>query len=147
MRSEPRLHHHPGPKPARQGREVMFCSVLLVLRPSPSIMSNSLRPQGLQPASLLCPQNSPGNDTGVHSYSLLQGIFLTLKSMGASSPRPEVIQQARMSQTPSLPQADDQLNMPSVECGPGQSLGISEYSSEPTGRLGCSCGRTVPPAS
>ena len=125
----------------------MFCSVLLVLRPSPSIMSNSLRPQGLQPASLLCPQNSPGNDTGVHSYSLLQGIFLTLKSMGASSPRPEVIQQARMSQTPSLPQADDQLNMPSVECGPGQSLGISEYSSEPTGRLGCSCGRTVPPAS
>ena len=31
----------------------------------------------LQPARLLCPWNSPGNNTGVGCHSLLQGIFLT----------------------------------------------------------------------
>ena len=40
-------------------------------------MSNSLRPQGLQPTKFLCPWNSPGKNTGVGSHSLLQGIFLT----------------------------------------------------------------------
>ena len=42
-----------------------------------SVMSNSLQPHGLQPARLLCPWNSPSKNTGVGSYSLLQGIFLT----------------------------------------------------------------------
>ena len=32
---------------------------------------------GLQPASLLCPWNSPEKNTGVGSHSLLQDIFLT----------------------------------------------------------------------
>ena len=36
-----------------------------------------LRPHGLQPASLHCPWNSPGNNTGVGYHFLLQGIFLT----------------------------------------------------------------------
>ena len=40
-------------------------------------MSNSLRPQGLQPTKFLCPWNSPGKNTGVAGHSLLQGIFLT----------------------------------------------------------------------
>ena len=43
-----------------------------------SVVSNSLQPHGLQPTRLLCPWNSPGKNTGVGSYSLLQGIILTL---------------------------------------------------------------------
>ena len=38
-------------------------------------MSNSLRPYGLQPATLLCPQDSPGKNTGVGCHALLWGIF------------------------------------------------------------------------
>ena len=37
----------------------------------------TLRPYGSQPASLLCPWASPGNNTGVGCLALLQGIFLT----------------------------------------------------------------------
>ena len=39
---------------------------------NPSVVSNSLRPHGLY-----SPWNSPGQNTGVGSLSLLQGIFLT----------------------------------------------------------------------
>ena len=43
-----------------------------------SVMSNSLRPHGLQPARRLCPWGSPpGQNTGVGCHALLQGIFLT----------------------------------------------------------------------
>ena len=42
-----------------------------------SVMSDSLRPHGLYPTRLLCPWNSPGQNTGVGSLSLLQGIFPT----------------------------------------------------------------------
>ena len=42
-----------------------------------SVVSNSLRPHGPQPARLLCPWNSPGKNTGAGRHSLLQGIFLT----------------------------------------------------------------------
>ena len=41
---------------------------------SHSVMSDSLRPHGLQPASLLYQWNSPGQNTGMGSHSLLQGI-------------------------------------------------------------------------
>ena len=44
---------------------------------SHSVVSNSLRPHGPQPARLLCPWNSPGKNTGVGCHSLLQGICLT----------------------------------------------------------------------
>ena len=37
---------------------------------------DSLQPHGLQPARLLCPQDSPGKNTGVGSHSFLQEIFL-----------------------------------------------------------------------
>ena len=42
-----------------------------------SVVSDSLRPHGLQPARLLCPWNSPGKNPGVRSHSLLQGTFPT----------------------------------------------------------------------
>ena len=41
------------------------------------VVSDSLRPHGLQPARLLCPQNFSGENTKVNIHSLLQGIFLT----------------------------------------------------------------------
>jgi len=40
-------------------------------------MSDSLLPQGLQPARLLYPWDSPGKSTGVGSHSLLWGIVPT----------------------------------------------------------------------
>ena len=45
-----------------------------------SVVSNSLRPHGLEPTRLLCPWDSPGKTTRVGFYSLLQEIFLTLGS-------------------------------------------------------------------
>ena len=45
-----------------------------------SVVSESFRPQKLQPARLLCPWHSPGKNTGVGSHSLLQRIFLTQES-------------------------------------------------------------------
>ena len=44
---------------------------------SHSIVSSFLQAHGLQPTRLLCPWNFPDKNTGVGSYSLLQGIFLT----------------------------------------------------------------------
>ena len=44
---------------------------------SHSVMSDSLRPSGLQPARLLCPWNSPDENTGVGCHFLLQGVFST----------------------------------------------------------------------
>ena len=42
-----------------------------------SVMSEPLRPHGLQPARLLCPWGSPGKNTGVDCHAHLPGIFLT----------------------------------------------------------------------
>ena len=44
---------------------------------SRSVMSNSLRSHGLQPARLHCPWNFLGKNTGVGCHSLLQGILPT----------------------------------------------------------------------
>ena len=44
---------------------------------SHSVVSDSLRSHGLQPARFLCPWNSPGKDTGVGGHFLLQGFCLT----------------------------------------------------------------------
>ena len=38
-----------------------------------SVLSDSLRPRGLQPARLLCPWDSPGKNAGVGCHALLQG--------------------------------------------------------------------------
>ena len=44
---------------------------------SRSVLSDSLRPHGLQPSRLLCLRNSPGKSTGVGCHSLLQGVLPT----------------------------------------------------------------------
>ena len=49
----------------------MFCCLIL---------SDSLQPHELWPARLLCPQDSPGTNTGVGYHFLFQGIFLTQES-------------------------------------------------------------------
>ena len=41
-----------------------------------SVMSDSLRIHGPQPAMLLCPWEFPGKNTGVGCHFLLQGIFM-----------------------------------------------------------------------
>ena len=43
-----------------------------------AVLSDFLQPHGLQPASLLCPWDSPGKNIGVDSHALLQGIFPVL---------------------------------------------------------------------
>ena len=42
-----------------------------------SVMFDALRPHGQQPTTLLCPWDSPGENSRLGSHSLLQGIFLT----------------------------------------------------------------------
>ena len=42
-----------------------------------SVVSDSMRPCGLQPARLLCPCYTPGKNTGVGCRAHLQGIFPT----------------------------------------------------------------------
>ena len=56
---------------------VMFYIIKKVESESHSVVSDSLQPHGLQPTKLLCPWNSPGQNTGVGRRSLLQGIFPT----------------------------------------------------------------------
>ena len=58
----------------------MYLSTSLLLF-SHSVASDSLRPHGLQPAKLFSPWESPGKNTGVGCHFLLQGIFLTPKSI------------------------------------------------------------------
>ena len=47
---------------------------------SHSVMSDFLWSHGLRLTRLLCPWNSPGNNVGVGSHSLLQGILATQRS-------------------------------------------------------------------
>ena len=42
-----------------------------------SVVSDSLRPHGLQPTRLLCPWDFPGKTTGADCHFLLQGVFPT----------------------------------------------------------------------
>ena len=48
-----------------------MCSVNLL------VMSDSLQPHGLSPTRLLCPWDSPGKNTEMGCYFLLQGVFPT----------------------------------------------------------------------
>ena len=52
-------------------------SQLLLLLFSHWVVSDSLRPHGLQPTRLLCPWDLRGKNTGVGCHFLLQGIFPT----------------------------------------------------------------------
>ena len=52
-----------------------FVSMYLSDGESHLVVSDSLPPHGLSSARLICPWNSPGQNTGVGSHSLLQEIF------------------------------------------------------------------------
>ena len=56
---------------SRQEYWLLLCCV------SRSVVSDSLQPQGLEPSRLLCPWDSPGKNTGMGCYFLLQRIFPT----------------------------------------------------------------------
>ena len=66
-----------------------------------SVVSNSLQPHGLQPTSILCPWNSPGKNTGVGCYFLLQGIFLTQGSNSSLLHCRQVLYQLSLQESPS----------------------------------------------
>ena len=57
-------------KPAQRCKFIMCASVV-----SCSVVSDSLRPHGLQPTRLLCPWGFLGKISGVVCHFLLQGIF------------------------------------------------------------------------
>ena len=63
--------------PEHLWRRKGWCRKWTVVKVSHSVVSDSLQPRGLWPARILCPWGSPGKNTGVGSYSLLQGIFPT----------------------------------------------------------------------
>ena len=50
-----------------------------------SVVSDSVRPHGLQPTRLLCPWDSPGKNTGVGCHFLLQCMKVKSKSEVAQS--------------------------------------------------------------
>ena len=73
----------PLPSPT-ESKSLFFTSMSLLLpcmwsevKWSRSVVSDSLRPRGLEPTRLLCPWDSPGKNTGVGYHFLLQGIFPT----------------------------------------------------------------------
>ena len=55
----------------------MLMCVCVCVCVSCSVVSDCLRPHGLQPTRLLCLWDSPGKNTGVDCHSLLQRIFPT----------------------------------------------------------------------
>ena len=54
-----------------------WCLVLALFTFSFAVLSYLVMSDSLQPHGLYCPWNSPGQNTGVDSLSLLQGIFPT----------------------------------------------------------------------
>ena len=60
----------------------------LLLLFSCSVLSDCLQPCGLEPTRLLCPWNSPGENTGLDCHFLLQGIFLTYELNSCLLPLP-----------------------------------------------------------
>ena len=66
-----------------------------------SVMSNSLRLHGLEPARLLCPWDFPGKHTGTDSHSLLQGIFPTQGSNPSLLPCRQILYHLSHQRSPS----------------------------------------------
>ena len=116
-----------------------------------SVVSDSLRPHGLDPARFLCPWDSPGKSTRVGCHSLLQGIFLTrgwklhllhciLYSLGYLGSPQVSVKPAQTSQRPkpgsqgwglgprkegrtvSSPEGGGQLKSGAMQCGLNHSL-------------------------
>ena len=67
---------------------------------SGSVMSDSLRPHGLQPARLLCPGDSPGTNTGVGCHFPSPG---DLPDPGIEPGSPEVQADSLPSELPGKP--------------------------------------------
>ena len=67
------------PRSPRQTSEFTLDPSLLCMHACSlaSAVSDSLQPQGLQPARILCPWDSPGENTGMGCHALLQEIFPT----------------------------------------------------------------------
>ena len=61
----------------RKFLEVLFYHIAFSTVLNRSVVSNSLRPHGLQPSRLLCLWDFPGKNNGVGCHFLLQGIFPT----------------------------------------------------------------------
>ena len=68
---QPRFITQSQPHPHLCLWQILCCCI------SCSVMFNSLRPHGVQPARLLRQRNFPGKHTGVGCHFLLQGIFPT----------------------------------------------------------------------
>ena len=68
------LGHHRAEQSSSAIQQVLS-SYFMCVCVSHSVMSVSLRPHGLQPTRLLCPQNFPGKNAAVGCHCLLQGIF------------------------------------------------------------------------
>ena len=74
------LAHNPGlrtpiPTSLPDVKWLTFPSICAMF--SCSVVSDSLRPHGPQPARILCPGHFPGKNAGMGCHFLLQGIFLT----------------------------------------------------------------------
>ena len=121
---------------------------------SRSVMSDSLRAHGLQPARLLCPRDSPGKNTGVGCHALLQGhlpdpgLELGSPAPGKSrqkvaigEPRREVSGEAALLPCPRIPSLRNCGNMRacgfSLGCGTPGSWGAAE--AKPLTWRRCSC--------
>ena len=76
----------------------------LTFTPSHSVMSDSLPPQGLQPNRLLCPQDSPGKNTGVGCHFLLKP---KIKGLELASQKPRIEREV-----PGLRMVDPGLRLP-----------------------------------
>ena len=71
-----------------------------------SVVSNYLQPHGLQPARLLCPWNSPGQNIGVGSLSLPQGILPTQGSSPSLPRCRQILYQLNSQGSPKLLKED-----------------------------------------
>ena len=60
-----------------ENRQPLASQPLKHLRSVASLMSNSMRPHGMQPTRLLYPWDFPGKNTGIGCHFLFQGILLT----------------------------------------------------------------------
>ena len=77
---------------------------------SHSVVSNSLWPHGLQPARLLCPQDSPGKNTEVGCHFCLQGIFPTQGSNPGLPHCRQTLYPLSHQGTPTLPEPPEKHN-------------------------------------
>ena len=67
-------------KKQESSRKTSISALLTMPKPLCERESRSVVPDSLRPHGLYSPWNSPGQNTGVGSLSLLQGIFLTQES-------------------------------------------------------------------